>query len=156
MRAFIAAAGALALTLMCGAAEARDMPAGGLTIDDVVAWLQSGGYKAEVTSDNNGKHVESASGGTNFGVYMYDCKDDRCGSIQFAAGWQTHGNFETGRMNEWNRANRWARGYYDSSNDPWLEMDVDLTPGGTYELLNDELATWNTTLAHFVQFYSLR
>ncbi len=30
------------------------------------------------------------------------------------------------------------RAYVDKVNDPWLEYDVDLTPGGSYELLKDE------------------
>ena len=58
-------------------------------------------------------------------------------------------------MNEWNRDNRWARGYYDSVNDPWVEYDVDLTPGGTYELLDDEFATWRSTLTRFMTHYGL-
>ena len=52
-------------------------------------------------------------------------------------------------MNDWNRDNRWARAYVDKVNDPWLEYDVDLTPGGTYEMLNDEFAIWRDTLGRF-------
>ncbi len=149
-------AAALACALASGSAAARDLPPGGLTINDVVVWLQSSGYKATIVNDENGKsHVSSASGGVDFGVYMFDCKDDRCGSIQFAAGFAEHGKFDTSRMNEWNRDNRWARGYFDSVNDPWVEYDVDLTPGGTYELLNDELATWTSTLDRFIKHYGL-
>lgn len=153
----MARAAALALTLVSGAAMAKDIPAGGFTVADVVSWLQDQGYKARVVTDKEGKqHVVSAAGGVDFGVYLYDCKGDRCGSIQFAAGWATHGGFDTARMNDWNRHNRWARGYFDDSKDPWLELDVDLTPGGTYELLNDEFATWNTSLNNFIKLYQLR
>ena len=35
-------------------------------------------------------------------------------------------------------------------------MDIDLWPGGTYESLNDQFATWNSTLGRFIAKYSLR
>jgi len=150
-------AAAMVLTLAAAPADARDIPAAGFTVDDIVAWLHGAGYSAVIVPDSNGaSHVKTGAGGTNFGVYLFDCKDGRCGSIQFAAGFATHGRFDVSRMNQWNRDNRWARGYFDSTNDPWVEMDIDLTPGGTYELLNDELATWNTTLKRFTDLYGLK
>jgi|HubBroStandDraft_1064217.scaffolds.fasta_scaffold211961_2 hypothetical protein len=148
---------AAALALAPGVVSAADLPSDGLTINEVVGWLKGAGYGAEIVPDDNGaQHVRTSVGGANFGVYMFDCKDGRCGSIQFAAGFSTHGGFDISRMNQWNRDNRWARGYYDSVNDPWVEMDVDLTPGGTYELLNDELATWNNSLKRFMSLYALK
>ncbi|MGH7022164.1 MAG: YbjN domain-containing protein [Caulobacteraceae bacterium] len=157
MRTGIAGAAALALILCSGAAFARDLPAGGFTVADVVAWLQGAGYKAQVVTGSDGKtHVSSATDGVVFGVYMFDCKADRCGSMQFSAGFATHGKFDTSRMNEWNRDSRWARGYFDNVNDPWIEYDVDLTPGGTYELLDDEFATYRSSLARFIKLYGLQ
>lgn len=148
---------ALVLMLSAGTAAAKDIPAGGFTIDDVVAWLQAGGYRAQIVQGSSGeRHVRSGSNGTDFGVYMFDCKDGRCGSIQFSAGFDTQGKFDTSRMNQWNRENRWARGYFDATNDPWIEMDVDLTPGGDYELLDDEFATWNSQLKRFTETYGLK
>jgi hypothetical protein len=157
MRIRIAVVVAMILLLASSVASARDIPAVGFTIDDVVTWLQSSGHSTQVVTGSDGKrHVSTSIGGVGFGVYMFDCKEDRCGSIQFAAGLASHGRFDISRMNEWNTKQRWGRGYYDSSNDPWVQMDVDLTPGGTYELLDDELATWNTTLAKFVAVYGLK
>lgn len=138
-------------------AQARDIPSRGFTLNDVVTWLQQEGYSAQIVDDTDGKqHVKSSYGGWTFGVYMFDCKDGYCGSMQFAAGFARHGTFDTSRMNEWNKLKRWARGYYDSSNDPWVEYDVDLTPGGTYELLDDEFATYRKMLDLFVEFYHLK
>lgn len=155
MRIFFAAL--LVSTCLSAAASARDLPQGGFTIDDVVAWLQSKGYKALVVTGSDGsQHVSSASDGVDFGVYMFDCNAGRCGSIQFSSGFATHGKFDTSQMNTWNRDKRWCRGYFDSENDPWVEYDVDLTPGGTYELLDDEFATWRKMLGLFVTQYNLR
>lgn len=155
----IAFVGAAALFFMLGSsvASARDIPADGLAIGDVVAWLQGVGYSAQLEASSDGtQHVVSSTGGVKFEVYLFDCKEGHCGSLQFSSGFATHGKFDTTRMNEWNSTKRWGRGYFDKVNDPWVEMDCDLTPGGTYELLGDELATWNTALADFVAMYSLK
>jgi hypothetical protein len=139
--------------LLASVASARDIPAAGFTLDEVVTWLQSSGHPTQMIPDSGVGHIQTSTGGVPFRVYMFDCKEGRCGSIQFAAGLEIHGKFDLSRMNGWNTKNRWGRGYYDGNNVPWVEMDVDMTPGGTYELLNDELATWNKTLVHFVTMF---
>jgi hypothetical protein len=158
MRIVTAGAIALAFTLLSSAAMARDLPAGGFTISDVVQWLQSKGYQAQVVTGSDGKqHVTSFSSGVKFGVYMFDCdSSDRCASIQFSAGFATHGKFDTSHMNDWNRDQRWCRGYFDNVNDPWVEYDVDLSPGGTYEGLDDQFGVWNKMLDIFVKRYNLQ
>lgn len=139
-----------ALAGLAGSAAARDISKDGLTVQDVVAWLQDKGMKADVkTADDGTKYVDTALDGVGFQVYQYDCNGDRCGSLQFAAGFTTKGAWGPGTLNDWNRANRWGRAYSDKVNDPWVEMDCDLTPGGTWEELDDEFATWRTTFRHF-------
>lgn len=151
--AHLAWGAALAVAVASGPALATDLPAGGMSVQDVSNWLQSQGFQARVVTESNGSQtITSSTGGGNFHVGFYDCKGTRCGSIQFYAGFDTKGALNVTKMNEWNRKQRWARGYVDNVNDPWVEMDVDLTPGGTYELLNDEFATWRAVLARFRQF----
>lgn len=133
------------------------IPQGGLTIEDLVAWLQSAGYSAKVVTAESGKrHIVSAAQGTPFNVFVGDCQGERCASMNFAAGFATGGKFDVSQLNDWNGNNRWCRAYYDNVNDPWLEMDIDLWPGGTYELLNDQFACWNDRLAAFINKYSLK
>ena len=156
MRLFIAAGVAL-LALLPVASMAKPIAVQGMSVGDVAAWLQNQGYKAQIVTEKDGKsHVDSATGGTRFGVYMFDCKNNKCGSIQFSAGFDTHGAFSAQKLNEWNRDKRWSRVYVDNVNDPWIEYDVDLTPGGTYELLNDEFAIWNSELGEFTKKYGLQ
>jgi hypothetical protein len=139
------------------AAPTHAIPGGGLTLEDVVAWLQSAGYAAKVVTAESGKrHIVSNTMGTPFNVFMGDCNGERCASLNFAAGFSTGGKFDILQINDWNNNNRWCRAYYDSVNDPWLETDIDLSPGGTYESLNDQFATWNTVLGRFIAKYSLR
>jgi hypothetical protein len=139
------------------ATPAHAIPDGGFTIEDAVAWLQSAGYAAKVvTVESGNRHIVSNTMGTPFNVFMGDCNGERCASLNLAAGFSTAGKFDILQINDWNTNNRWCRAYYDSVNDPWLEMDIDLWPGGTYESLNDQFAAWNTTLGRFIVKYSLR
>ncbi|HZU91590.1 MAG TPA: YbjN domain-containing protein [Stellaceae bacterium] len=135
------------------ATSAKDLPAGGLTVEEVAQWLQADGYQAKIVTEKNGaKTITSSSGGVNFHIGFYDCRSERCASLQFFAGFDTHGALNPVKMNEWNHTKRWARGYVDQVDDPWIEMDVDLSPGGTYDILNDEFAIWRNVLGDFSRF----
>jgi hypothetical protein len=149
----LACATAIAVAVVSTSALAKDLPAGGLTAEEVASWMQDAGYQAKIVTEKNGqKTITSSTGGVRFHVGFYDCKSQRCASIQFFAGFNTQGALNPVKMNEWNRSKRWARGYVDQVNDPWIEMDVDLSPGGTYEILNDEFAIWRNTLNNFNGF----
>ena len=148
------ALGAALIALSFGPdAQAKDLPQNGMTIQDIQNWLQDEGYRAQVQTASDGtRSIYSSADGANFHIYQYDCKNGRCGSLQFSVGFNTKGAFNSDKMNAWNRDNRWVRAYVDKVNDPWLEYDVDLTPGGTYELLNDEFAIWRDSLGHFRKY----
>ena len=152
MRRIFIGTAVLALALTAAMAAAKDLPAGGMTGQDVASWLQSQGYRAEIgTADNGRPKVASATQGTNFYVHFYDCKNDRCASIQFVAGFSTSGAYSLEKENEWNAANRWITASMDKENDPWITQDIDLSPGGTYELLNDELKVWSDSVGRFMK-----
>lgn len=152
-RTLLIALAASGLAMLSSPAHARDIPAAGLSVEDVVAWLQNAGLGATVdTADDGSRSVKSSSDGHTFHVYMFDCKEGRCGSLQFSAGFDTKGAFNPVKMNDWSRDKRWSRAYVDKVNDPWVEYDVDLTPGGTYELLDDELGIWRRELVEFTKF----
>jgi hypothetical protein len=51
------------------------IPDGGLTLEEAVAWLQSGGYAAKVVTREDGKrHIESWSQGTLFNIFTPGCQ----------------------------------------------------------------------------------
>ncbi len=148
--AYMIGATVLALCLAPDAASAKDLPANGMTVKEVASWLKDAGYQAQFQTSKDGtRNIYSSAEGANFHVYFYDCKNERCGSLQFSTGYDTKGSFSAQLMNDWTAKNRWARAYVDEVNDPWLEYDVDLTPGGTYEMLNDEFKIWRDSLRHF-------
>ena len=138
-------------------APMRPIPDGGLTIEELAAWLESEGYSVSfVTGESGRRHIVTKSQGSPLNIFQGDCKGERCASLEFATGFSTGGNFDTSQINAWNYDNRWCRAYYDDVNDPWLRMNVDLSPGGTYEALSDRLAIWNRTLGRFIANYSLK
>ena len=154
MRTLLCAYG-LAVLLAFGAtpALAQDVPAGGVTVPEVAQWLRSKGYPVQLVTLSKGSvEIRSASNGVNFYIHFYDCHGGpRCASLGFDAGFNTHGRFDLAKENAWNSNNRWARVSIDKNDDPWLVMDVDVFPGGTYTLLNDELGIWRDMLSTFAK-----
>jgi hypothetical protein len=133
------------------------IPEGGLTLEEVVAWLQSGGYSAKVVTAESGKrHIITNSHGTPFDIFMPGCESGRCSSIELVVAFACKGKFDVSKLNEWNSEIPWCKAYYDSVNDPSLDMDIALSPGGTYESLNDQFLTWNRVLGNFIAKYDLR
>jgi hypothetical protein len=135
----------------------RPIPDGGLTIEELAAWFESEGYSVNfVTGESGRRHIVTKTQGSPLNIFLGDCKGERCASLEFASGFGTQGKFDTSQINAWNYDNRWCRAYYDDVKDPWLRMNVDLSPGGTYEALSERLAIWNRTLGRFIATYSLK
>jgi len=151
--AMMAAGAVLALSLVSTApAAAGPIPNGGVTVEDMVRFLQSKGYKAEVKSGSTGRYIASATGGVNFDVYFYDCVSGRCASVQFEAGFDLTNGITTAKINEWNRDKRYMKAYVDSGADPHVSMDANTSPARTYEGLADDFGVWTGTLPAFAQF----
>lgn len=134
----------------------RPIPDGGLTIEEVAAWLEGEGYALKfVTGESSKRHIETSTQGSPLNIFLGDCKGERCASLELAAGFSTHGKFDVSQINGWNYDNRWCRAYYDEVNDPWLRMNINLSPGGTYEAFSDRFETWNRTFARFIEKHGL-
>ena len=134
----------------------RAIPDGGLTIEEMAAWLEGEGYAVKfVTGESGKRHIETNSQGSPINIFFGDCKGERCAALEFAAGFSTHGKFDVSQINGWNYDNRWCRAYYDGDKDPWLKMNIDLSPGGTYEALSDRFEIWNRTLGRFIEKFGL-
>lgn len=148
---------ATAPTPQTAASSLHVIPDGGLTMEEVVAWLQSGGYAAKVVTGESGKrHIISNSHGVPFDIFMPGCESGPCASIELVVAFSCKGRFDVSKLNEWNSQIPWCKAYYDSVNDPSLDMDILLSPGGTYESLNDQFLTWNRVLGNFIAQYDLR
>ena len=150
MRWYHVAAILLAITFP---ALAGPLPDGGVTAQEVVRVLQSKGLQAAITTGKDGDPlIHSASGGSKFGVYFYECKKSpRCGSIQFSAGF-TQRNVSPARLADWNRGKRFGRVYLDDDFDPWVEMDMDMEHGATTEAIANNVERWVGVIGEFTKY----
>lgn len=149
----LAAAVTLSLAGGTGAAAGDLINKDGMTGPEVAAWLQGAGYKAELSRDKTGDPmIRSASGGVNFTVLFYDCKNDRCRALQFSSGFDLGDGMTLAKANEWNKKHRYLKTYLDDEMDPYVEFDVNLDAGRTMAGLNDDFAIWTDMLADFAVF----
>ncbi len=119
--------------------------------NSVVSALLDAGYSAKLGTDAVGDPmITSSVGGTSFQIFFYNCVQHKaCATVQFHSGYDLE-NPGLELINNWNRTQRFARGYLDKENDPILEMDLDLDDGGMSRLLFiDNIEFWSTQLGEF-------
>jgi hypothetical protein len=147
------AAAAVAVMCLAGGAQAADLHKDGLTFKEVQAWLDREGFKASVEGEGEDAFLSSESAeGVKFEVHFYDCVKDRCTSMQFSGGFDLKDAMTPAKANEWNSAKRYVKCFIDDEGDPWFTYDVNLSPGGTQEALDDEFALWLSFLPDVVEF----
>lgn len=150
---------ALAAAIAAFAAPAQAQMVRPQVPQSLVAALQAGGYAARLTTDRVGDPmIESASSGTKFQIYFYNCTDhSACATVQFHSGYDLTTAPTLDRINEWNRTKRFGRAYLDKEGDPILEMDVDLDDGGVSRaLFIDNIEFWSSILSDFERFIGYR
>lgn len=113
------------------------------------------GYRAELGKDESGDpYITSASSGSTFLVFFFGCKKGvNCTTVQFFAGFDKPSNASLAAMNQWNRDNRFGRGYLADNGSARLEMDLDLDDGGMSDLLfADNVEFWVAIMAKFEKY----
>jgi hypothetical protein len=143
---------AFALAASPSVSSAKDLPAGGLTRQEVVDWLVKHGQKAKLDYDTVAKDstvtVTSADG--TWSMYFYNCSGERCKSLQYAAGWSSAPP-TVAQVNDWNNNRRFLRAYRTPSDAVFAEYDLDIN-SGTWGALDYSLERWNKQLAVFRTF----
>ncbi|KIC12435.1 hypothetical protein RA19_02060 [Leisingera sp. ANG-M1] len=146
----IAAAAALVMPV---AAAAQNVVA--KTGDSVANFFKDEGAQVEVTTDSVGDpNLKVEYYGNDFSVYYYGCDNNtNCDAIQFFSGYQTDGGVRISKINEWNRENRFARGYISEEGSARIEMDVFLGKEG---MNPDDFAQavgfWTRRMTEFEEF----
>lgn len=113
------------------------------------------GYRAELGTDSDGDpYITSASSGSTFLVFFLGCKKGaNCTTVQFFAGFDDPANASLSAMNQWNRDNRFGRGYLADNGSARLEMDLDLDDGGMNDLLfEDNVEFWVAIMAKYEKY----
>jgi len=150
--AVAAGAGALALAAS-GQAAADPLPAGGMTLQEVDAWLQSNGFST--TDDAEHHEVLTKLGTAKIAVFLTDCDSQRCQSLQFFDGLSYPNGVRPDDgsaavlVNGWNRHFRWTKAWVNELRYPVLEMDVSLSPGVDKDALNHSLITYVQSITLF-------
>lgn len=138
-------------------ALARDLPAGGMTIEEVAAWLRAKGMTARVhteKSTQDGPILSTSIDDTATDIYLYDCTANRCRALQYATGWDDAARTPE-KINSWNADHRYIRAYQANQTNLWAEYDVDIAPGGTYEQLDGSLTRYRASTKAFMTFFGL-
>jgi len=157
------AACAAAMTVLAAAAPAaaRDLPDGGLTATEIASWLSQASYPSQVKPDPTtpGDQIISTTiDGQDADIYLYDCSGDgdarRCTSIQYVIGVAAKPSYTLEKVNEWNRKHRYIRAYLTTEGSLYGEYDLDVSPGGTYEMLDDCLDNWRRNVSNFRDYFT--
>lgn len=150
MRHRAMAAAGFAVALMAAPAQAKELPKDGLTPAEVATWLTGNGYEAQVEKNEKGEsYVKTGAEDMTFEILFYDCKPERCQSIELLIGFELEKPITTEQLNAWNSGKRYARVYPDEKGNPWFSYDINLAPGGTYEAIEDDYAIWVGLLPDF-------
>lgn len=88
-----------------------------------------------------------------FQVLMYDCDgQDRCSSIQYRSGYDLADGMTLEDVNEWNTAMRYGKVWLDEVDDPYLELDLDLSQGSTDGQVRRYAEAWGALMKHFQDY----
>ena len=120
--------------------------------EQVAAALQTFGYRAELTKDDQGDpKIKSSAGGANFSIYFYGCdKNINCSSIQLSSGFDLETGTTLDLINEWNANKRFGKVYLDDEKDPYIEMDIEMEGAGIpEETFRMNMETWDKIVADF-------
>jgi hypothetical protein len=158
MRNNLIGAAALAGWALSVPALAGGVPSDGLKAKDVADWLNHQHLQAEADEDRSGgvaTVIRTSADGVPFAIYLYDCRKDRCASMQYAASFPAAQGLSLARINAWNRQSRYVRAYLDGSGRVLGEYDVDIAPGLDQKALDHSLTRWRSALSRFRMFVSL-
>ena len=123
----------------------------------VIKIMNKMGYRAELSKDEDGKpYITSASSGTTFLILFFGCKNGTgCTTLEFFSGFSKPSNASLAAMNQWNRDNRFGRGYLADNGSARLEMDLDLDDGGMSDLLfEDNVEFWVAIMDKYEKYVS--
>ena len=142
----------LAAALYCPASAAAAASSAGITGPEMVRILQDEGYRAELGKDGEGDpRIETGMSGLNVFVYFYDCKEGRCGSLQFAVAMDLDDGATLEAMNRFNASYRYVRAHLDDEMDPFLRFDFEVLHTARTEHIVSQIELWEDVLDEFVE-----
>jgi len=138
----------LAWVLLLGLALAQGVRTS-ITPGEVEALLKSGSYRYERVEDKGQVYFRLRLAGLRAALYLLDCQEGRCESLQLYAGFSMEKPPTLERINAWNREKRFSQAYLDEDGDPALESELDLEGGVTRQAIISFLETFEVSLSRF-------
>ena len=120
-----------------------------LTLEEMEAILKEAGYRYERVKKDAEVFFVLRMRDLKAALFLMDCKEGRCGSLQLYAGFNMEKPPTLERINAWNREKRFSRAYLDKDGDPVLESELDLEGGVTRQAIISFLETFETSLSRF-------
>jgi Putative bacterial sensory transduction regulator len=116
---------------------------------DVLELAKGFGSAVLSTSSDESPQIVARLNGRKYVINFYGCsKGKACQSLQFV--WAIDlKNVSLDKVNEWNKAKRFAKAYIDSDGDLALDMDINLAHGVTRKNLDDSFDYWQVALKLF-------
>jgi len=124
------------------------------SVDSVAALLREAGYKAEIKVGKDGDfYINSATGGNNFQINFYGCKDKiNCDSFDFYSWYKKEPFFSVAMANEWNVNHRFLKVAIDSDGDLSEYLAVDGVGKMTFDNFKDYIDWYGTMDAELTKF----
>ena len=125
---------------------------GGITGAEMTSILQDAGYRAKLDKDKDGDpRIETRMSGVDVFVYFYDCKQGRCGSLQFAVAMDLEDGSTYQAMNRFNSSYRYVRANLDDEMDPFLRFDFEVLHTARNEHIASQIDLWEDVLGEFLE-----
>ena len=122
----------------------------GITGPEMVAILQGEGYKAKLEKDSEGDPIiRTQMSGTSVSVLFYDCKEGRCGSLQFMTGQDLPDGTTMAVVNEFNKNFRYGKAHLDEENDPFLQYDFEVLHANHAQHIVSQVELWEDVLGAY-------
>jgi hypothetical protein len=141
-------------------ASAQAIPDTGITPEELAKFVTSQGEPAKVEANSakgqipndSPSIVTSKVGDIEFDILLYDCKDGKCTSLQYEAGWNGC-SVAAESINAWNAQRRWVKGVV-LNNICYAGFDIIIAPGTSYAYLADTLAVWKGLMPYYLSYLS--
>lgn len=120
-----------------------------ITLEEMEGLLRSWGYSYERREAAGAEYFRLRLEGLHALLFLFDCQDGQCRSLQLYAGFSMRRKPSLERINQWNQEKRFSRAYIDKDGDPVLEADLWIGEGVTEATIQDFLDTFRISLRAF-------
>jgi hypothetical protein len=132
------------------AQEGEDEVGAGLSVRRAMRILREEGLAPRLDRDWEPPRLAFKVEGDNMSLSLDSCEGRRCLVASFVMAWTT--KLPVSRLNEWNKAYRYAKAYINTNDQLQLEYNIYFVGPDASEQLRAGLARWRRTSGDFKRF----